>query len=177
MHSGCRDNIAKTAAKTVKYTTLVEFIRLLSKMPAPSRTPSPCGLFRRLFAIGYDLFLLTALMFIVTAIANALNHGESITPQNPCYPLYVVTLLAVSFYYFFWFWRHGGQTLGMKTWKIKLVSFDGQTPDGRALLIRYCVAILSWLPVGLGFFWALFDAEKRGWHDLASKTVLIDLRR
>ena len=113
------------------------------------------GLFRRLFAIFYDCFLLIAILFIVTAIANALNQGEAIEPGDTLYPLYVLTIFILSYLYFAWFWIHGGQTLGMK---------------------RSISALFSWGLFGAGFLLALFDKNSRCWHDLASKTVLIDLR-
>ena len=56
------------------------------------------GLARRLMAIFYDLLLLIALLFIATVIANALNHGEPIEPDNPYYPFFVLYLLVISFF-------------------------------------------------------------------------------
>jgi hypothetical protein len=41
-------------------------------------------------------------------------------------------LFAILALYFIWFWRHGGQTLAMKTWRIKLVSKDGNTQNRMA---------------------------------------------
>ena len=84
------------------------------------------GLFRRLMAIIYDLFLLIALLFIATAAAMVLNQGNAIQPGQPLYPFYVVYLLIISFIFYGWFWTHGGQTLGMKTWKMKLQQENGQ---------------------------------------------------
>jgi uncharacterized RDD family membrane protein YckC len=56
--------------------------------------------------------------------------------------------------YFVWFWTHGGQTLAMKTWRIRLVAADGKpVPVWRAIL-RYLLAWLWFLP-GLALAWAL----------------------
>ena len=82
--------------------------------------PVYAGLFRRLFAIFYDSFLLIAILFIVTAIATALNQGNAIEPDDTFYPLYVFIVFSLSYLYFAWFWIHGGQSLGMKTWQIKI---------------------------------------------------------
>ncbi len=38
------------------------------------------------------------------------------------------------------------------------------------MLLRFMVAIASWLCAGLGFFWSLFDKQKRTWHDIYSNT-------
>lgn len=134
------------------------------------------GLFRRLFAIFYDAFLLIAILFIVTAIANALNHGEAIEPGDTLYPLYVITVFVLSYLYFAWFWMHGGQSLGMKTWRIQLQSSDHSRISWKTTAIRFVSALLSWGVFGIGFLWALFDGKKRCWHDMVSNTVLIDLR-
>jgi uncharacterized RDD family membrane protein YckC len=132
------------------------------------------GLFRRLFAIFYDCFLLTAILFIISAIATALNHGEAIQPR---YRLYLfLVLFGLSYLYFAWFWIRGGQTLGMKTWHIRLLPRDSGKIDWKTAAIRFIGAIISWGFFGLGFLWAFFDKDKRCWHDLISNTVLIDLR-
>ncbi len=134
------------------------------------------GLIRRLFAIFYDIFLLTAILFIISAIATALNHGTAIDSDNPVYPLFVLIIFVLSYLYFVWFWIHGGQSLGMKTWQIQLQSLDDRTIGWQTATIRFIVAIFSWTASGVGFLWSLFDKKNRCWHDLASKTVLIDLR-
>lgn len=134
------------------------------------------GLFRRLFAIFYDSFLLLAILFIVSAIATALNQGKAVEPGDVLYPVFVITIFCLSYLYFAWFWIHGGQSLGMKTWRIQLQSSNSTAISWKTAAIRYITAIFSWGVFGAGFLWSLFDKKKRCWHDLASKTVLLDLR-
>jgi len=117
-----------------------------------------------------------AILFLATVMANALNHGEPIEPGNPFYYLFVFYLLAISFFYYGWFWTHGGQTLGMQTWKIKLVSNKQQNISWRQASIRMLAALASWLFIGLGFVWSLFNSKKQTWHDRLSDSFLIDLR-
>ena len=135
------------------------------------------GIFRRLFAIFYDSFLLIAILFSVSAIATALNSGKAIEPDDRLYPVFVIIIFALSYLYFAWFWIHGGQSLGMKTWQIKLQSCSDDLIGWKTAAIRFVVAIFSWGILGLGFLWAIFDGRNRSWHDLASNTVLIDLRK
>ena len=141
------------------------------------------GLLRRLMAIFYDFFLLTAILFIATAIFNALlNHGEALDNNNPYRIILSFYLGTIIVFYFGWFWTHGGQTLGMKTWKIKLVSIHSPITAFNAIswrqaLIREGTAIISCFCLGLGFLWSLFDRKKRCWHDMTSDTALIDLRQ
>ena len=141
----------------------------------PSSFPA-VGLFRRLMAIFYDLFLLTAILFLATALVIATNHGEAID-QSKLYTFFLqLCLSALIILYFGWFWMHGGQTLGMKTWKIKLIANDSQAIYWKHVIIREITAVISWLFFGLGFIWSIFDKQKRSWHDITSKTRLIDLR-
>ena len=137
--------------------------------------PEYAGLTRRLMAILYDLFLLIALLFIATGVAMAFNHGNAIEPGLPIYPFYVSSLLVISYGFYGWFWTHGGQTLGMKTWKIKLQQTNGHAVTWPLAFIRLITAVISWSAAGLGFFWSLFDPQRRTWHDIASNCVLVDL--
>ncbi len=125
------------------------------------------GFFRHMAIIVYDSLLLLALLFLAIAIALPLNKGEAIT-SGYIFPLY---LLAVSFFYYGWFWTHGGQTLGMKTWKVKVRTFDNQAITWKHVFVRFFAATLSWI-VGLGFIWKIIDKKKRTWHDHISKTAL-----
>lgn len=134
------------------------------------------GLVRRLMAIMYDLFLLLAMLFIATAIAMILNQGNAIEPGQAIYPFYIVYLLVLSFVFYGWFWTHGGQTLGMKTWKMRLQQDDGKPLSWNLALIRFAIALVSVSVLGLGFIWSLFESKRRCWHDLASHSVLLDLR-
>jgi len=141
--------------------------------------PRYAGLFRRLFAIFYDSFLLTAILLVIAAIAMTLNHGKTIETSDSFRPVYVIVMLGTCYLYFAWFWVHGGQSLGMKTWHIQLQyeNADGTTQiDWKVASIRFFGAVVSWSVFGLGFLWSLFDKKNRGWHDIISKTVLIDLR-
>ena len=143
--------------------------------------PRYAGLFRRLFAISYDGFLLIAILFVVSAIATAINGGKAVEPGDTLYPVLVLLIFLLSYLYFSWFWINGGQSLGMKTWRIQLKRNDqgkiSDQPIGhKTAAIRFFSAIISWGFFGLGFIWSLFDKQNRCWHDLSSKTVLIDLR-
>lgn len=143
---------------------------------ALTSTSHYAGLFRRLFAIFYDCFLLLAILFIVSAISTALNQGRAIEPEHSFYPVFTLIIFSLSYLYFSWFWINGGQTLGMKTWHIKIVSTDKQGINWKTTTLRFVTAIFSWGIFGAGFLWALFDRKNRCWHDLSSHTVLLDLR-
>lgn len=125
---------------------------------------------RRFGAIAYDALLLFSVLFAGTLAALPLTGGRAVAPGNVLYQAY---MLALSFLYFGWFWTHGGQTLGMRAWRLRLRSHArGPVPWGKALA-RFLGALLSWAPCGAGFAWALWDREGLTWHDRLSGTRLV----
>lgn len=125
------------------------------------------GLFRVLTAIVYDSLLLVAVFFFATAILLPFNGGKAIDSQQIFYPCY---LLAVAFCFYGWFWTHGGQTLGLRAWKIRVLSVKHEPISWMQAFIRFIISIFSVCMLGLGFLWILVDKHQRSWHDMASKT-------
>lgn len=131
-----------------------------------------CGLGRRLLAILYDTIVVLAVLFIATVPVVFLTGGaleESLLYRTA---LQAYELL-VGFAFFGGFWRFGGQTIGMRAWRIRVVRANGERLRWRDAALRYLVAIMSWAVLGLGFVWSLFDPERRTWHDMASGTRLV----
>lgn len=147
--------------------------------PNTHRTAAaPAALGFRLLAMLYDLLPLGALWFAIAALVLAARGGVPVTPNSPAALLEFALMLAVGFGYFGLSWRHGGQTLGMRAWRLRLVRLDGQPrPSWRDLARRYFAAGVSLAAFGLGYLWSLFDSERRTWHDLASGTAVVRLPR
>jgi uncharacterized RDD family membrane protein YckC len=82
-------------------------------------------------------------------------------------------LLSLGCLFFAGFWSRGGQTLGMRAWRIRLVADDGGPVRLGTALLRCLVALLSWACLGAGFWTALFDRERRTWHDRLTGTHLV----
>ena len=136
------------------------------------------GLLRRIAAILYDSLLLLALWFLATVPFIAIEGGESIEAgSGPLHIVYQLTLAGVAYAFFVGYWCHRGRTLGMQSWGLQLQTPDGQLPSIGAASIRFFAAILSWLPLGLGFLWQLWDSEKLTWHDRLSNTRLVHYPR
>lgn len=142
--------------------------------PALSSPPAlrPASLWRRLAALLYDSLLLLGVLFLATALLLPLTGGAAIPAYQPLFQVY---LLCVSFGFFTYFWRRGGQTLGMQAWHIRLVNQAGGAISLRQALLRFSIAWLSAAALGLGFVWALFEPQRRTWHDLAAGTRVIRL--
>jgi len=137
-------------------------------MDRPDMPASPPGLFRRLGALLYDCMLLSGILFLATAILMPLRGKEAFTPHQ--LEAYRVYLLAVIFLFFGWFWTQGGQTLGMRAWKIKLCSSCGGKVTWKQAGLRFFAACFSLAMAGAGFFWIVIDKQKRAWHDIISHT-------
>ena len=131
------------------------------------------GFARRLVAMVYDSFLLTALFFIVS-IPFVLQVGEQTLTHDPLIRLlYRLVLLLAAFLFFGWFWTHGGQTLGMRAWRLKTIKMNGLPMDWPASAVRFTSSLLSLACFGLGFLWILIDREGLAWHDRLSQTRVV----
>lgn len=133
------------------------------------RSPGAASLTRRLLAAAYDAVLVVALWLFATALLLPFTGGEAIEPGNAWYALY---LAGWALAFFAGFWLRGGQTLGMRAWRIRLVADGGGRPRWHQAILRFAVACLSWACLGLGYWWALLRRDRRTWHDLASGTRL-----
>jgi uncharacterized RDD family membrane protein YckC len=117
----------------------------------------------------YDAAALLALMMLATALAMAAGFRELSVLEDPLYALY---LSAIWFAYLGWCWHHGGMTLGMRAWRVRIRSAEGGLPGWGRCLARFLLSLLSAAPAGAGFIWSLFDRQKRCWHDRLSRTRL-----
>jgi uncharacterized RDD family membrane protein YckC len=81
--------------------------------------------------------------------------------------------IIVDFAYFGYFWTTTGQTLGAQAMKIQVVRKDSKPIDWTTAIIRYVGYIISGIPLGLGFLWALWDPEQQGWHDKIANTYVV----
>ena len=127
---------------------------------------------RRAAAGLYDCLLLLALMIIATLPLIVLRAGESIPASNPAYQ---IVLLLLSLVFFAGFWAHGGQTLGMRAWRLRLTTPSGGPVRLRAAVLRYFATLLSLAALGVGFLWMLVDRDGLSWHDRWSGTRIIVL--
>ncbi|MCK8516107.1 RDD family protein [Methylonatrum kenyense] len=129
------------------------------------------GLLRRLGALIYDTLLLASVWMIGTAVLLPLTGGEAI--EGVWRPLFQLYLAGLSFGFFALFWVRGGQTLGMKAWRLRV-----QRPDGTGLTLtdalrRFLFAIPAVLLGGIGLFWLLFDRDRLALHDRLSSTEVV----
>lgn len=137
---------------------------------------------RRLAALFYDLWVSIALWMLlstaVTAMWSLSGHAarENIAPFSLWQWLLWGGCWLISGAYAVISWHRGGQTLGMRAWKIAVVDTAGNNAPLSALRWRYVCATASTLAFGAGFWWAWLDRDKLTWHDRLSRTRLVRLR-
>lgn len=123
------------------------------------------GLARRLASLLYEAVLLIAVAFFAASAFYFASGGAPL--EGWLLRAHQLFLAAVFAAYFLWCWLRGGQTLAMKTWRVRVV---GVSP-GKALL-RFVFALVL-VPTGASILWALFDRDGQFLHDRLAGTRLV----
>jgi len=135
------------------------------------------GLLRRLAALLYDAVLLFGILLLAAGVLVvpylSLMGGEF--PSRSWW--FRAWLAAVVAGFYAYFWTHGGQTLGMSAWRLRLVRDDGSPPRLKDALVRLVWAAVALAPAGLGLLWVLVDHQGLAWHDRWSRTRLVLVAR
>lgn len=142
--------------------------------PASVSVTEPAPLRIRFAAMIYEALLVTAVLFVASFIILPLVGELKLGWQRLVFQAY---LLLVLFGYFYAFWRKSGQTLAMKTWRIRLVNTAGGRLGLAQAATRFAVAVVGILLGGAGLWWALFDPDRQFLHDRVARTRLIRLPR
>jgi uncharacterized RDD family membrane protein YckC len=133
--------------------------------------PETPGIARRLLSMLYESLLLFGVIvagflppyFLLGVLAQILT---------PHWLKWIHFILLLMLYYV-WFWLHGGQTLALKTWKMKITDRSGGPLRPTQAVLRYLAAWPSLLCGGIGIFWALFDRDRQFLHDRIADTRII----
>lgn len=160
----------------------------------------PAGLIRRWCALGYEGFLVSALLlvagFAVLPIIGPPHTGAAYSAQQ----LYLLPPSSSAFLFFFYvvvagiycigLWSNGRRTLAMKTWGLSLATVDGQPVDIRHATKRYLATLigpaaglagfallgsLGLAAVLLNYYWGWLDSDRRFLHDRIAGTRIIRL--
>lgn len=149
-------------------------MQLSALSPQSPQPATLASLWLRLLAAAYDLLPLLGLWFLATVCALLLTGGGLDVQAHVGHKVLLqIVVLAFSAVYFVLSWLRGGQTIGMKPWRLRVVRADGAPLRLQHALLRFAVAVLSLLPLGAGYWWILFDRERRAWHDLAAGTLVV----
>ena len=129
---------------------------------------------RRLASMLYEFLLLFGIGFLATWLFQF--AAGTLVIEGWRRHLLQLFMLAVFASYFVWCWLRGGQTLAMKTWRIRLVAKEGHRALApKAALLRFVYALVL-VPTGIGVAWALVDRERQFLHDRLAGSLLIPVR-
>lgn len=142
--------------------------------PAAAPLASRAGVFRRLAAGCYDALLLGAVWMLATLMIVALRGGEAVPPGQVGYQL---LLLGATAAYFIMSWLRGGQTLGMRAWRLRVVRESGEPLNARTGIVRFIGGLLSVCSGGLGLLWLWIDRDELTWHDRLAGTRVVVLAK
>ncbi|MEO0318526.1 MAG: hypothetical protein RL404_2203 [Pseudomonadota bacterium] len=110
----------------------------------------------RLLCMVYEAMLLFGVLFIATWLFSTLLQQRHALYLRDALQDWLFVVLGA---YFCWFWTHGGQTLAMKTWRIRVITRDGNPVRWRRALLRYVFA-WGWFLPGLALARAI---GAQGW--------------
>ena len=127
------------------------------------------GIGRRLASMVYETLLLVAVLFVAAFLFIAIARDATSPSVRPFFQLYLVGVVAA---YFLWYWLHGGQTLPMKTWRLRLVNANGGPILLKQACLRFLIAAIG-IALGLGIVWAFFDRDRQFLHDRLSGTRIV----
>lgn len=148
---------------------------------------------RRLLCLAYEFCLLFGVTFVTGYLFLSLAQWR--------WPIGGARLVAFQAYefvvigaYFVYFWRHSGQTLAMKTWRIRLVAADGARPGLAQAVVRYMLLWWGLVPgvvvqaatqrpaaaasaflgcTAVSILWMLVDPDRQFLHDRLLGTRLV----
>jgi uncharacterized RDD family membrane protein YckC len=142
---------------------------VLALGPAPTAANASLPLRAVASLVDLAVYSVVSIPFVATTYAIDGDFGR---------PAIVVmlasTLALLGIFYLFSMFALCGRTIGMMLSRTHVVGPDGGPPPPRAIFLRVVGTILSLVPVGLGFAWALFNADRCGWHDLISGTRVVE---
>ena len=146
-----------------------------NKIPSTRSAP----LWRRFAALGYDSLILMALSMgygaLITSIKVALGTpGEDYRPMLQS-PIYFVGWLAVLVGFFLYSWCRSGQTIGMRAWRIQVIPQDpaSKTLSINQALARCLCGAISFLLLGVGYWYRWFNKEGNTWHDVVTRSQVV----
>jgi uncharacterized RDD family membrane protein YckC len=151
--------------------------------PPPEPGPAPgvrfAGHGPRLVAYIVDSIIIGVVIVAVSILLGIVMAGAAASDAAGAAVggalLWLVVILVVSLAYFPWFWARGGQTPGMKMFRLRVVrDADGGPVSGMSAFLRLIGFWVNSVVFYIGFIWIFVDKRRRGWHDLIAGTVVIE---
>lgn len=141
----------------------------------------PGGFKRRLIAYVLDSMIMP-FFFIAGFMAVAIITSALELLLGSTFPdlasviggiLIVIVFIANIFIYTVWMVSKYGGTPGMLICNLYIVNAEKKNISMLQAIVRHISKVVSALPLYLGFFWVIWDPEKRAWHDYIAKTYVV----
>jgi len=128
-----------------------------------SKTPA----WKHFAAFIYDIFPMLGIFIMTAFIVVLIRNGKAVEQHTLWFDALIVS--EIMFYYMY-SWKLGGQTLGMRAWKIKIIPNNNKqsTLTWTQTSMRFLTGIISTLLLGLGLFWKSFSKDQDSWMDKVS---------
>ncbi|MEO8005090.1 MAG: RDD family protein [Betaproteobacteria bacterium] len=140
------------------------------QFPADPTSLAPAASLRtRLASLIYEVLLLTAILFVSSYLFLVLARDAQSGLMRTFFQVY---LLAVCGIYFVFCWTRTGQTLPMKTWRLRVVAREAGPLTPTRALWRYLLAIPGMLS-GASVIWVPFDRDHQFLHDRLAGTRIV----
>ncbi|WP_185964276.1 RDD family protein [Aliikangiella marina] len=149
------------------------------KQSSPKLTVKLAPFWKKFGAWVYDLLGALAVFILAMVVGYVIifimtipwiENGQALSKALYMNPLWSIYLFASVQYYYVWCWVKGGQTMGMKTWRLKLCKPDGSHLTWKEAYIRSFASL-----GGLSQIWGIVDKENRGIHDFIFDTRVVEL--
>ena len=165
---------------------------LATPQPPANALPATPSIRRRLATMLYEGVILFGVVFLAGYLFSTLTQQRNGLTHHNILAAWIGFVVGL---YFVWFWTHSGQTLPMKTWRLRVVAADGSPLSAARAIVRYVLAWLWFLPplalhplLGLSVphtlvlaavwfvLWAAtgrFDANRQFLHDRLAGTRVV----
>ncbi len=157
-------------------------IENLREVPAAFLGETPAGLGRRTgaFLVDNAVILLVLALFVAGAGVGLYLKGAStawllshLWAVDALLPFFLLSAIISGTYFVSQQWREG-RTLGKRLFSLRVVTDEGETLSLPTSVFRWMGYLVSAVPLGLGFFWAVFGRDGLTWHDRLSGTRVVE---
>ena len=143
----------------------------------PTNTLASPSLIRRFAILNYDGLLLVAVSMAYGLVYIGISKLLlNVSTDRATGPLFQLGWLLSIFGFYYYFWTRGGQTTGMRAWRVQIISLKSTSLAPLTIpqcITRFCLATVGWLL----FFSYFFDKEKAMLHEHWSHTRLVIVKK
>jgi uncharacterized RDD family membrane protein YckC len=174
---GLIDDIGAQIARIARHVddVLERIVRRILRRPKRQERAEQAGLFTRGLAFLIDGAIVNGIFFLTaTLLALAIDAVFDVNNASDSATLVVgsLTWILATSTYLVGFWGLSGETPGMRFLDLRLYGPDGPRLGFRRSVRRLVGVVLGAIPLGLGFWIALFGEKRRTFADRLAETEM-----